>query len=141
MGNKTNTRSKSSSKRSRSLSTRSNTKESSYPTPKRAKKAADADDWEPSNASDAPVAMNGVDDAIEELINIQSQVFMISHCVILGAITLHKDIDHVTLSEFKYRNFKVQIIKMVDKCKRSTTITPENLPLDLPYLILHIWAT
>ena len=56
-----------------------------------------------------------LEEAIEHVLDIQNQVFTISHCIMLGSTPVEEDAECVKLGEFKYRNFEVQVIKLVDR--------------------------
>ena len=56
-----------------------------------------------------------LEESIEHVLDIKNQVFTISYCIMLGSIPVEEDAERVKLGEFKYRNFEVQAIKMVDR--------------------------
>ena len=50
--------------------------------------------------------------AIEKIFNIKNQVFIILYYIILRNIFIKKDIKYI---KFEYKNFEIQIIKMINK--------------------------
>ena len=56
-----------------------------------------------------------LEESIEHVLDIKNQVFTISYCIMLRSTSVEKNAERVKLGEFKYRNFEVQVIKMVDR--------------------------
>ena len=50
--------------------------------------------------------------AIEKIFNIKNQVFIMLYYIILRNIFIKKDIKYI---KFEYKNFEIQIIKMINK--------------------------
>ena len=56
-----------------------------------------------------------LDEIIEYILDIQNQVFIIFYYIILRNISIKENMKYIKFDEFKYKNFEVQMIKIIDK--------------------------
>src|SRR5271169_512275 len=114
MGNKVNAARRHSHKHSSTSLKRQNSNPSSNASTKRVKKPKlNATTSPPSDTMPSP--SETLEEAIENVLDTQNQLFTISYCIMLGSTPVEEDAERVKLGEFKYRNFEVQAIKTVDR--------------------------